>query len=395
MLKERILAEASYCLGKTIEQLTPSNIALKAQVEDCDARKSEAVCLTSQVDDLDRFRTFLARGNLEASRKLSLDHQRLKQSSDETEFMLEQIRLLAYEGNWRECLSYSHDVLHNELSALTRMTIHQVRSVAFFETNEPRASLQEIEKVRIVSSLYSFAPTRIYAEILAARILARINTIDEGKKSLDLLWNRLAQNNELNRDRLLFLMRAELDIERLSSKNVRAHALSCLALADAIGNDLYRAHAMIDLHFSEGSQLQVASNEITELCHKYKRVSDHFEKLKELTPNNFEPSSIQSSREIPQHIILIRRKMLVQIQPFEISKLQEASVVWKTLHMFKNSSSICKLKLFSELHGGRKFIASLHSGYIRTLTHRIRSTTGLKIESTDGNLSIRDLLFIH
>ena len=367
--------------------------ALRARTIEGDARKAEAICLSSDQPLIDKIRTGLARGTLCEVRDAFTSALANAPGQDRAEFALEWCRLLNCEAEWDECIKAAHAAWFEEMSSVTRMTFLQVRSIALFESGHLPRALEDVEKIRSLSSLYPFAPVRVYADILSAKITGRLTSPAAGNKELGLLWTQLETAGKMSRDYLLYLLRAKLDLKRLQDQPTANYAEACVRVASEIGNDFYKALAMVDAYHSEKTPGPDLTRDVGEACLKFRRARIQFEALKSFQKPMKSSETWDWKGSHVTHFIFSEFRKVIQLSPFQVASFREDSVEWEAL-LALSTGSIGKNDLFSRLHGKRSYNAGVHDGYLHALLYRLRAKSGLKIGSSSGKLNLSNALWL-
>ena len=162
------------------------------------------------------------------------------------ELLLEEARLAAFDGEWVISLKLINTTMLMEPSPVTRLTLFQMRSLAYFELGDFRNALRDLDTLDSLGTTFTNALTVTYGKILRARIMARSVLGDRCELLLSGLWTSVKSRSGFSIDTLLTVLRAEIDVRRFCGLPHSDFALASWLVADAIGDKLYEALGRLD-----------------------------------------------------------------------------------------------------------------------------------------------------
>ncbi|MBC7693053.1 MAG: hypothetical protein H7222_14920 [Methylotenera sp.] len=253
---------------------------LIARVDRSNYRLAEALISQSGKtgDFFQSIRTKISRGHFDEAESLlkqAILHDEGADSLTTDLLRLELARVHYQNGRYFETLEVTQRALGNpELSGLPRLTLLQIQSACWFELGEWSKALKDIEAIRCLQLIYPVAQSGFYSEALRVKTVARSFGLIEAEAAMKQMTQRYFNSEQIgNADRLLTLLRLRLDLNRLAGLPISVCALACHTLADAMGDGLYTALALMDLKYSESKLLsQEADTRLSALRGQFSRV---------------------------------------------------------------------------------------------------------------------------
>lgn len=371
------------------------------------ARQAQILSQTSPELVLPAIRAAQLRGDLKEAEKL-IQQFETAHSSDlaKTESLLEQARLAAFNGEWHKCFELCCDGLRLSPPLITLVSLLQVRAVAYFELGEFLLSLRDIENVETYSTMVPNAVGVSFSRILKTKVLARVEGVQKARRHIQRLWDSIDTTAVLNLDNLVALMRAEVDLNRISNEPSAMQAVACASVAHKLGDRLYLGLAILDLYFS----VPLDSREeimpiLAPYVEEYPRIQNILKEIKSENDNDFlsttaksftakdnnkiaiDFSRINNLIEKTSLIVLPRYSCFINLGASSIKKGQHLASSLQTVKAL-SQRDIGKDKLLNIIYGVKNYSADLHDATIRTLIHRTRKKIGVEITSKNGRLSL-------
>lgn len=404
-----LLEESIYCASGTLPLLSADALAYGMRTLISDARASEALCNIEQVDSLSAIRSAFYRGNLNDAKSLLNEIASKSASAPElsSEISLENARAAAFEGRWDDCILACNQGLGSDPIPISRLTLYQVRALAFFESGSFSRARRDLISVNTLSSLFPFTQAVAYAEILSARLTAREQTALAGEIALSTFWLSRKKQGTLNLDLALFALRAAADIARLSSKPRRRTLTAIAALSDCIGNRLYNALALTEIYLESSPHershqerhIQGLSIEFMRvrsllgevLSNIQGRISTSAQFIGPESGRQAEAQSIetgsQAEVETADHILLLAEGLKLDLVSKKIVPMVFSARIGQALRVL-GSGPLEREEFFSQIWKGTRYRADLHEPVISNLLYRLRKQYALEARSRDGLISL-------
>ena len=385
----------------------PNSQAYLAHFRDWDARKAEAVIVQKPVDPLLYLRALIFRGSLEEARTLhaSLQKESLTQTTM-VELLLEEARISAFDGEWASSLRLINTAMLMEPSPVTRLTLFQMRSLAYFELGDFRNSLRDLDTLDSLGTTFSNALTVTYGKILRARIMARSISEDRCEHLLRELWTTIKMRPGFSIDTLLTILRAEIDIRRFFGKQHSDLAFASWLVADSIGDKLYEALGRLDYYCSLSVENRgVVKNEVTQDALSFRRVNALFYQMSDISTvtsttaqglNEFwrlqHSSNDEVSLQFSNYTAIFFRECIFTLHPFKAIKLSKYKQICLALRCLKTRPS--RAEFFKVVWGSQKYAPHLHDGLIAALCYRIKKISGVTVKNENSEMKLLDTLVL-
>jgi tetratricopeptide (TPR) repeat protein len=195
-------------------------------------KEHATITLTERVHPFLRARAFIMRG-------------KLKPAAD-TEIQLEEASTANAQADWSQAAELATRALANKPSAVSTLTLYQIRSLALFEQGRFSESLADLESAESLCEIFPKSSAGFYARVLKAKVLARTRDLSLGRSLLNTLWKQ----EDLNSESLLALLRAEIDLRRLERKPLLDLCIYSYHVAQHLGDLLYLNLALVDIYYS-------------------------------------------------------------------------------------------------------------------------------------------------
>jgi tetratricopeptide (TPR) repeat protein len=387
--------------------------SLRSRYENADYRRSEAHALSGESDGLEALKSLISRGHLLEA--IPAQARLVAESAGDPDLLLEialqGCRLSVLEGDWKEAVSRcSRLESESELPGLSRLTLLQIRANALLELGDYARAAIDLKKAESIAQIFSHAPVSLYVQVLATKLLGRIDNFSFARARAASIWNEWKSkfpSHDL--DAALTLVRLELDLARLSGRSHFEWAIASYLLATVIGDELYSALAWLDIAFASGNS---AHPEIQTRLEYYSRIFPRIAHLRDelaggnhLTDtaqglNRARASEVQSSElmarvqqrgvdfEQIDRIVLLNAGILIDLKVKAASALPAFTPRSKLLIESVAGGLISKQEVFLRVWGIARFDKERHDATIRTAIRRLRKESGFTLESIDGGLRL-------
>lgn len=379
-----------------------------AHIKERNARSSEALAITEQLNPLMQLRAHIFRGTFSEAKKIIEqivnDGNFEQNKSVATEVTLEQARLKAFEGAYSECVEFATLALSMNPTAVSKSTLYQIRALAFYELGQFQESLRDLDIVDSLESLLPFASSSFYSKILRIKIIAICQNPDQARKSLDLLW--MQKNPQLNDpDILLTLVRAEVDIRKHTQEPTYEWTVASYKLAYHMGDRLYAALARLDMACA--STVSNLDDFIKTEALEFKKIATLKEEVlgrSELISTsmqgwlNYRDEALESqiclqSSDIYESLVILTKKLAISFYPFQVVDLQKKPNLLKAITVLANGP-VDKEAFFQQVWQMSNYHAHLHDNLVRTTLSNIRKTLKLDVKSSDSVISLPSTLMV-
>jgi len=376
-----------------------STQAYQARVQG-NVRLAEAISFDTQVEPIQKLKSLIARGFLLEAQSLlgNLKAQPHLDDSVLTELLLEEARIAILEGNWAAGFTAASSAFSKKPSAVTRLTLLQVRAAALFELGEFPAALRDLDTAESMITLFKNGSLPIFIKTLKSKLLARVHGEKAAEIYLNEAWKWTLENNELSFDNLIVLLRAQAELKLLRGENPLQEILAHQRLAEAQGDRLFSALGVLELYYllgkSEGLKLKLDA--FASEFSRVKKLVEEKEKsaelkstsaltLKKLEELGLEKSAAHQTLVNVKSIVLATRKVIIHVSPFQVvdSILQEK--LFEAIAIL-SKGPVAKTDFFKTLWKMPKYIPHLHDSTLRALLSRIRKTTGLEIKTLPSGI---------
>jgi hypothetical protein len=376
----------------------------RARSIEFDHRKAEALSVSYPTEPIELIRVLMSRGHLaEGWQRLEEMQRQQPHLRQDPEIKLELTRLYAFHARWEDAAHEASETLAIALTPSTRMVALQSRSIARFELGRMREAQVDIEQIRSLGKLYPRASALLYAEILAARILAIEGDAHGARTLLAQIWSRILKEDRFNADALLTLMRAEGHIAMAAKLPARAFILAAHLLSELIGDEQYAALARMEL-FSSGDRSKQLVRRLAEDRSRFARVDQLLREIESGSPNSSSakalahasensPRSYENFGSIEQ-IFIPARQILVTLPEWKLDSINKVTRPLEALQALGRHASLSKAELFRELFGEQKYVAHLHDPLLYQTLSRLRRQWNVEVQTVEGRLSTPRLLLI-
>jgi tetratricopeptide (TPR) repeat protein len=366
----------------------------RSQYGEFNARKAQALALTSNVPAIMKVRSHLMRGEL--SRAEVLLKSMRDDSQDQTalnEILLEEAKLASYEGDWAAAEEKASIALELQPTPTTHLALLQVRANALFELQEFTRSKRDLEVIDALREILPKSSAGFYARALEVKVFARLRGLSEASTLLKALWKQFIAKPG-NADELLTLCRIEIDLRRFEGRSTLYFARATHALCRILGDRQYEALALIDLAYSVTASKRVAVqtrlNEATSQFNRVARVLSGIEdtiQSASLLDEEIEDRSF-SFLSLPSHLYLKDHDLIVALEPWHLVTLTSSRVVLAVDELFK-MADLDKAGFFGQVWGKQKYVPRLHDSLVWNLLSRIRKDCALEIAMRDGQIQMQ------
>jgi hypothetical protein len=390
---------AHAALGRLPARPDHSQAIYQALCGDFDSRKAEALCLSADAHPLQELRVHLRRGKLaEARRLLGALEAHAAAPGLRAELEMERARYFAFVGDWRSCWAASCAGLEGEPAPITRMSLFQIRTVAHYELGDFAAASRDIERTEDLGRLFPKAVCSLYSLTFRARIAAVTGHPAAAARILGRAWREDAGNP--GPDDLLTLVRTEADLLRSEGKPTATYALASHFLAEAMGEGLYAALSLAELHQVTGGAVpESLRHKLLAGCEQFARVSRLLEAAEEelSTSQRLVRRPAGASRgELPDRvdrIFLLRQARLVRLEPFAAESRPISPQSAKALAALADGP-LARAELFRRVWDRIRYSPALHDGLIKSLLSKVRKESGLPVESRGDRIRVPGALVL-
>jgi hypothetical protein len=366
----------------------------RSQYGEFNARKAQALALTSNVPAIMKVRSHLMRGEL--SRAEVLLKSMRDDSQDQTalnEILLEEAKLASYEGDWATAEEKASIALELQPTPTTHLALLQVRANALFELQEFTRSKLDLDVIDALREILPKSSAGFYARALEVKVFARLRGLSEARTLLKTLWKQFIAKPG-NADELLTLCRIEIDLRRLEGRSTLNFARATHALCRILGDRQYEALALVDLAYSvtasKRAAVQARLNEATSQFNRVARVLSGIEttiQSASLLDEEIEDRSF-SFLSLPSHLYLKDHDLIVALEPWNLITLTSSRVVLAVDELFK-MADLDKAGFFSHVWGKQKYVPRLHDSLVWNLLSRIRKDCAVEIAMQDGQIQMQ------
>ena len=380
------------------------------------ARSSEALAIQGKADPLLALRAYIYRGQFAEAQALA---KKLAGQADSSirsaEIFLEQARLLAMNGDWKDCEALCNLALElPQVAPVSQLTLFQIRSLAKFETHQMMPALDDLERIESLATIFPNCPSAFYGAVLKARIVARDRSTDAGFQQLTLLWNKILSDPNANLDRVHSLIRAELDIERVVGTPTPTRLLASYRIADLTGERLYMALGAVEAAFSGVAGLFGYFNPIArDLARSFPKVQKLLDEIDEktgltsvtgssllrvfkssqATDSGISTEELLKGLSSVTTLLLPKYAAVVHLQPFSLVRLDDQPQLKKAVLALSDGPILMK-NFFARLWGRQKYSSEIHSNLISSILYRLKKTTGVKARIIDGEIRLENTWII-
>lgn len=393
----------------------PGRSAYLARLIDWDARKAEALCMSSEdVPMLQRLRSLLFRGRMESSERM-LRRVRPSDQQEASELLLEEARLRSFQGRWEDCAALCNRALEAGPAAISRLSILQVRSVAFFELGDFQKSLRDLEAVSSLSRIFPKSVLGRYGEILRIKILARTRDVATARGALGRLLSRELAAGTLDLDACTCFLRTLIDLNRLSGESTSQAALANYVLVDQMGNRLFRALARLDWCESfvsdQGSADRMQLRAEAEEFERVRRLMAELDSaasdssttgktmlaarahVAPARAHGLTALSLTDAHSQLSSMLWVSQGILIDLQPFSVRALTLSPRIKQGFSAL-SLVPISKAEFFRRVWGAQKYASHLHDDGIDNLLYRMRRVAGVEISAKGGMLALQSCLIL-
>lgn len=365
-------------------------------------RKAEALALGSSTSSLEQIRTHISRGNFQRAEKLIHREQTL-----DSETLQEQVRLQALNGNWVAvlecCESYFNARSEKNSDGVSQLTWYQLAGLAAFELGKFELAKEYLHSAISLGELFHSAPTKIYSEITLYRIAAIESGYPVAMAGIQALSDRLLSTRLLNLNYLVAILRAVIEMRRLSGFDYAAEALACATICKQLGDDFYQCLSELDYYISQGLGL---SHSTQQLAKKYPRAQQVYDALSSGAPSAcLSHMIIKQSRadskktemqtqELKTIFITSLQLKITLGQKVKFEKFETSPQLMIALMNFRASQELSKEELFRKVWIHTKYVPSMHAHNLKMLLMRLRKKTKLAFRAQGERVQLTQALIV-
>jgi hypothetical protein len=343
------------------------------------------------------------------------------------EVLLEKARLKNMNAEWPEAYRLASIAIDCEPTAVTHMTLLQVRSISLYEMGLYQQCLKDLEKIETFSRLYPKAITAFYGKVLGCKTLILEGEGATAQKLRRECWTSLRPDDQAKYDKLMVLLRLEADLARIwghdPSPFIHGHSL----MAEKIGNELYKGLAILEMFFCRGAIAHpqpFSSHGFDEVRRKLERAEAHLPRIKRMRHEilSDEPWISTSSKVLRNYylslsgpaesnerkleatrffdsdrelrtVVFLRSMIALSLASFEFQSFENSKVTQKILGCL-SSGACAREDVFLALYGRIKFVPHLHNGTIDSSLSRVRNNLGLSLQARDNMIFLKDCLMV-
>lgn len=410
-----ITFEAQAASGARPEATGIEQASMEARVGRANYRLAEALLQSgSQKDFIQEVRTKIGRGFIrEAEEMLAalLAGDALIERALSIDLQTELARVHYQRAEWAASIEAVNRALYgDDVPGIARLTFLQIRSAAWFELGEWEKCLADVESIGALQLLYPDAQGAFYAEVLAVKALARKSESSAASENryLELLERVLVRRPRLNADTLLTLLRLRIDLRRVVHGPTAELALASHRLAEAMGDRLYAALAVVELRYGESSSLrEEAIARLPELRKNFDKVDRLLAEAERAQPVSTTARTLRESAVAPlfdaRTLEGVKPRGLVALGPAGDYDLRvdletlDVSPLAKTLQeksrlilLALAEGALSREELFRRVWKLR-FDPERHDGILRNALLRVRKQAGCAVVSEDGFVALADV----
>lgn len=378
--------------------------AFRVRVENSDLRHAEALAQTSpEMDDFQKIRTLLRRGDLSGAQSLLENLAAFAENSETfVEIYLEQTRLAAFEARWDLALHISQQALALQPTGVSRMALHQVRALAFFELADFAKAQREVDLATSLTKLFPKGGLALYVEATQIKILIHQNQLPMAAQKLTRAWKQLIASSDLNADNVLTLLRVELELRRFEGKSYETLAFATWFFAQAIGDQLYADLAALDLYFLDPREDSAWRQEIGFALERYERIRKIFAEASTIPLTSSAKSLIKQNRKVSvrasdaekfDQVFLLHHGLVFDKASLKVKKRALTGQMKNALTVLSRGP-FTKEAFFRHLWGDQKFVFDLHDTVIRSLLHRLRKSMAVDVRTQELLIEVRGTLLV-
>jgi len=411
--------EAQFTAGVKVDPQDPDHRTFLARISESDGRKAEALLMTENLSSLEIVRTLIFRGKLcEAKALISQNASSRLKPEARAEWLLEDARVNLFLGRFDKVIDLTTQALNQEPTNVSKISLHQVRSGAFFEKGEIAQSLKDAEAIETLSVLYPAGPSSFLSRVHKSKCVARLSGIKSGEILLkECWWIYKTGKTPQTRDSLVMLARAEIDFARLQGHCYFGWAILTALLSQDSGDDLFLGLSFLDIFLSEVAchNSEFLTTRIREAARQFSRIQDLLFDIEKSEPDSETGRKVvlyKKQRKEPKnckycpetldlenllkvtHVLLGKQKILISRSPFSLDSLDTRSRILRLLTVLAKGSQ-SKSEIFDYLYERQKYVSHLHDNTLRQSFSRLRKEFQISVLSIDGIVNAEDLYSVH
>lgn len=399
-----LIAELTKSTGsaRVKRQIGPdSNLdCYQKRVLDCNYREATQIAESRQVHPLQKIRSALSSGNLKQARELISS---IKFGDLSTEVLFEEFRLLFQSGKPEEAIILGRFLLGNEaeLNPLTLLSLNQSLAVCFFELGLTSESESSLARCDALLPLFPNAQSHFYCEATRIKLMYQTHPLEKSRLELDRAWQMVAANPDL--DRILTLVRLEVDWRKKSLLPFRSWAWLSFILADQMGDGVYAGLSLLDLSITGElpKNLKLKLKKSILQHGRVKRLNretyDSEPKLISAAWNQTYLGNTRKAEFAPQKEISLAistdLKMIIDLKNESVRFFPPSEKLFSALNILGNGP-MSKSDFFIQCWGHKKFNYKLHDSVIRSLVYRVKKELGIQIAPSQGMLELEETLVL-
>ena len=398
--------EKEHCISGKLPKSSSLNQELYIfQVHQWNARKSEAIALTEKVHSLLKARSFIMRGKLNsASTILKTLRENSGEDLEPTEILLEEARVANAHGEWSLAVKLATDAIDSGPSAVSALTLYQIRALALFEQGNFSSALRDLENAESLCEIFPKSSAGFYARVSKARLLARTRGLETGRIALDALW----KEEQLDNDLVLTLLRAEIDIRRLEKRRTLECSAYSYHVAHRLGDLLYSNLALVDIYYSVSQEDRVSiQTSIQQAKSEFIRIQKLCDEIESESPASTTAQTIRRYAERSETLgrysqvdlkngatafLIPESSNLFHFELNRVFKIEYGKVGDALLLLIRNSR-IKKSDFFSHLWGAQKYSPRLHDNLIWNLLTRMRKSLSIDLTVEDETVVLKSKIW--
>lgn len=404
-------------------------------VERSDARASEGYVLGGGSDPLLALRGLIFRGRLKAAAELAAQLAREANHPEAlTEIWLEQARVHAMSGDWASAQAVCDVALAmSAVAPVSQLTLYQIRALARFERAQMMGAMEDIARTEALAALFPNCPSAFYAAILKARIVARDLGAEAGRARIAQLWTDLARHPRASLDRVHALVRAEIDVERVSELAALdpAWLVASYWLAERTGEQLYAALAAVECARAGDPALAAFFAPLAragaEEFARVRRLCAELDAAALAGGGAREDGAIEGGVSVSaatiaassaaradsptgalatgalattlarldelERVVFVRHGIVLGTQPHSLKSIGELPQLLRSIAVL-GGGPLPIPEFFDALWGHAKFAPHLHTSLVSSLFHRMKRRTGVVVRVARGSAALERTLVV-
>ncbi len=351
-----------------------------------------------QDNELLKLRLNVMSGDFAKAREVFKKVDKFEDNDTKADYCLAETQTLCHEGQWVGAVSVAEKGLRLSPAVITQISLIQCRAIALYELGELNKALKDCEMVLSQQKLYNRAVAVKYSKILKAKIYLAMGETERATSLARSLF-QFSDNEPLDIDLLLSLLRLKIDTHRSLQKPISHLASACFVIANALQDPLYAAMAEFDFYTA-------AENPDFKLRNPLVQKGQSFAKLKHWLAN-FDAKVSRSTSE-QRHLLTVKENRWVKnSEPIRFLISEEGYLFdLNELRSYRLKTTLKLAPLVQTMQNGpierscffeniwkQKYNYEKHDGVIRSFLYRLRKNTPLQISSHSGKIHFDAALF--